>query len=151
MIRKANLKDIKHIQRLINYYAAKDLMIARSLNELFENLRDFWVYVDKGKVSGCAGLHVVGWEGLAEVKSLAVEKTKQKKGIGTQLVNQCLREAKELGIKKVFCLTYRPEFFKKLGFKKIDKAYLPHKIWVECCKCPKFPNNCKEIALIKKV
>jgi len=151
MIRKANLKDVKKMHNLINYYAAKDLMIARSLNELFENLRDFWVCEEKGNILGCAALHIVGWEGLAEIKSLAVERHKHRQGIGRRLVEQCLKEAKDLSIKKVFCLTYAPKFFKKLGFRIIDKAKLPHKIWIECCYCPKFPNNCKETALIKHI
>ena len=150
MIRKANIKDVKRIQELINYFAAKDLMIARSLNELYENIRDFWVWKEEGDILGCAGLHVTGWQDMAEIKSLAVDKSKHKKGIGSQLVLKCLEEAKELAVKKVFCLTYSPKFFMRLGFKKIAKAKLPQKIWVECCNCPKFP-DCKEIALIKNL
>ncbi|MCM8770725.1 MAG: N-acetyltransferase [Candidatus Omnitrophica bacterium] len=150
MIRKANIKDVKQIHKLINYFAAKDLMIARSLNELYENIRDFWVYEEKSKVVGCAALHVVGWQELAEIKSLAVEKRRQRKGIGKSLVLKCLEEASTLAVKKVFCLTYLPEFFMRFGFKKIDKSKLPHKVWIECCNCPKFP-DCKEIALVKEI
>jgi amino-acid N-acetyltransferase len=150
MIRKADIKDVKKMQGLINYFAAKDLMIARSLNELYENIRDFWVWEEKGKILGCAGLHVTGWQDLAEIKSLAVDKSKHRKSIGSQLVLKCLEEAKGLAVKKVFCLTYSPNFFMHLGFKKIAKARLPQKIWVECCNCPKFP-DCKEIALIKNL
>lgn len=149
-IRKATLKDVKHIQSLVNFYAAKDLMIARSLNELYENIRDFWVYTHAGKIIGCAGLHVTGWQDMAEIKSLAVDRARHKKGIGSQLVAQCITEAKALGVKQVFCLTYSPKFFMKLGFAKINKSRLPQKIWVECCNCPKFP-DCKEVALIKKI
>lgn len=150
MIRKAEIKDVKPIQKLINFYAGIDLMIARSLSELFENIRDFWVYEEKGRVLGCAGLHIIGWEGLAEIKSLAVDKISQRKGTGTELVKKCLEEAGRLGIKNVFCLTYSPDFFKHLGFRRINKNRLPHKIWAECCNCPKFP-DCKEVALIKKI
>jgi len=149
MIRKAAISDIKHIQSLINSFAEKDLMLARSLNELYENLRDFWVYEDRKRIVGCAALHV-SWEDLAEIKSLAVHKDWQRKGIGRDLILTCVEEAKELGAKKVFVLTYCHKYFSKLGFKRIKHSGLPHKIWAECINCPKFP-NCQEIALIKTI
>ncbi|MCX5710304.1 MAG: N-acetyltransferase [Candidatus Omnitrophica bacterium] len=149
MIRKAQVKDIKNIQALINIFAKQDLMLARSLNELYENLRDFWVVEENKKIIGCAAMHI-SWEDLAEVKSLAVAKNKQGKGIGKELVLACLKEGKELGAKKVFALTYKPEFFKKFGFKKVKHTSLPHKIWIECIRCCKFP-NCQEIALLKSL
>lgn len=149
MIRKAKISDIKQIQNLVNFFARKDLMLPRSLNELYENLRDYWVAEESGKILGCCALHV-SWDDLAEIKSLAVEKSKQKKGLGRELINICLDEAKKIGAKKVFVLTYKPEYFKKLGFKKIGHDKLPHKIWAECINCCKFP-NCAEIALIKNL
>lgn len=147
MIRKAKIKDIKQIQALIACFAKQDVMLPRSLNELYENIRDFWVIEDNGKISGCAALHI-SWDDLAEIKSLAVAKPKQKKGLGRDLALACLAEAQVLGAKKVFALTYRPEFFKKIGFKRIKHEALPHKIWAECINCCKFP-NCQEIALLK--
>ena len=147
MIRKAKIKDIKQIQQLIGYFAGLDVMLPRSLNELYENIRDFWVYEDKGKLSGCAALHI-SWDDLAEIKSLAVAKNKQAKGIGRDLVSACIAEARVMGAKKIFVLTYKPGFFKKIGFKKIKHDALPHKIWAECINCCKFP-NCQEIALLK--
>jgi len=150
MIRKAKIKEAKQIQGLINYYAAKNLMFSRPLNEIYENIRDFWVNKEHNKINSCCGLHIIGWEKLAEIKSLAVCKKKQRKGIAKSLVNKCFEEAKELGVKKIFVLTYVPSFFKKLGFKKISKSKLPHKIWAECCKCPRFP-DCDEEALIKTI
>jgi amino-acid N-acetyltransferase len=150
MNKKADIIDAKQIQSLINLYAAKDLMLPRSLNEIYDNIRDYWVCKENKKIMGCCGLHVVGWDNLAELKSLAVAKSKQRRGIARELVNSCLKEAKELKIKKVFVLTYIPAFFKKFGFKKIPKSRLPHKIWIECCQCPKFP-GCHEEALIKSI
>jgi amino-acid N-acetyltransferase len=149
VIRKAQIKDIKQIQELINVFAKQDLMLARSLNELYENIRDFWVIEENKKVIGCAAVHI-SWEDLAEIKSLAVAKNRQGKGIGRELVLNCLGEAKELGAKKVFVLTYKPDFFKKFGFKKVKHSSLPHKIWIECIRCCKFP-NCQEIALLKSL
>lgn len=149
MIRKAKIKDIKQIQGLINYFAQQDLMLPRSLNELYENLRDFWVFEESKKIVGCCALHI-SWENLAEIKSLAVQKNRQKKSIGKKLVSACINEARELGASKLFVLTYCPEYFKKLGFKKIRDSELPHKIWAECINCPKFP-DCQEVALIKNL
>lgn len=147
MIRKARIKDIRQIQSLINGFAKKDLMLPRSLNELYENIRDFWVNEERGRVTGCCALHV-SWDDLAEIKSLAVAAAWQKKGIGKRLVLTCLNEANEFGAAKVFVLTYRPDFFRKFGFKKIRHASLPHKVWAECINCSKFP-DCNETAMIK--
>ena len=148
-LRKARIGDIKQIQLLINYFAEQDLMLPRSLNELYDNLRDFWVCEENKKIVGCCALHV-SWESLAEIKSLAVAKDRQKKGIGTQLVSACIEEAKGLGAKKIFVLTYKPEFFRKFWFKRVTYSNLPHKIWAECINCPKFP-NCQEIAMVKQL
>jgi amino-acid N-acetyltransferase len=145
MIRKATIDDIKEIQELINYYAKQDSMLPRSLNELYENIRDFFVYEKKGKISGCCALHPT-WEDLAEIKSLAVKEAAHKKGIGAKLVKAALVDAKKLKVRKVFALTYVPKFFEKMGFKRIEHAKLPHKIWSECIKCVKFP-DCAENAL----
>ena len=147
MIRKAKIKDIKQIQELIAYFAKLDVMLPRSLNELYEHIRDFWVYEDKSKVVGCAALHI-SWDDLAEVKSVAVAKKFHGKRIGYNLVSACLAEAQAIGAKKVFVLTYKADFFKKLGFKRVKNSSLPHKIWAECINCCKFP-NCQEVAMLK--
>ena len=145
MIRKATIDDIKDMQELINFYAKQDRMLPRSLNELYENIRDFLVYEDDGRIIGCCALHIA-WENLAEVKSLAVEESSQKKGIGEMLVKEAIEDARKLNVKRIFALTYAPVFFEKLGFKRIEHSELPHKIWSECIKCIKFP-DCEEIAL----
>ncbi|MGB9711191.1 MAG: N-acetyltransferase [Thermodesulfovibrio sp.] len=145
-IRKAIVSDIRSIHRLINEFAKKGEMLPRSLNELYENIRDFFIAEENNEIKGVCALHIL-WEDLAEIRSLAVKKDSQKKGIGSLLVKKCLSEAKKLGVKKVFVLTYIPEFFKKTGFKELDKSKLPQKIWGDCIRCPKFP-ECDEIALI---
>ena len=151
MIRKAQIQDARKIHLLINGFAKKDLMMPRSLNEIFENIRDFWVALgEDAEIVGCAALHIVGWENLAEIKSLAVEKKFQKRGLGGQLIAACLTEAEDLKVHRVFALSYKPKFFKKFGFKIISKSRLPHKVWAECCNCPKFP-HCGEVALIKEI
>ncbi|HPX61764.1 MAG TPA: N-acetyltransferase [Deltaproteobacteria bacterium] len=146
MLRKAQMNDIKDIHKLLMDYASKGDMLSRSLSELYECLRDFNVYEEDGRLLGTAALHMV-WSDLAEVRSVAVVANSSKKGIGSMLVQACIDEARSLGLKKVFCLTYKPDFFAKLGFKLVDKSELPHKVWSDCLKCPKFP-DCDENAMI---
>ena len=148
-IRKAAISDVKEIQRLVNEFARKEQMIPRSVNELYENVRDFVVAEDKSGIVGACALHVL-WDDLAEVRSLAVKNEYQGKGIGSKMVRNCIREARALCIKRVFVLTYQPDFFRKLRFRDTDKAALPQKIWGDCIRCPKFP-ECDEHALIRKV
>lgn len=146
MIRKATLADVKAMQALINQYADSGQMLPRALNELYEHLRDFHVYEEAGLLVGVCALHV-SWDGLAEIRSLAVRKDSMKRGIGSELVRRCLEEAAELQVTRVFALTYQEGFFRKLGFTDVDKKELPHKIWTDCLNCVKFP-NCDEAALI---
>ena len=121
-------------------------MLARPLSEIYESIRDFFVIREGEKIIACAALHV-SWSDLAEIRSMAVAEDSQKKGLGAKLVAACLQEAEELGIKTVFCFTYRPEFFKRHKFVDIEKMELPRKVWTDCFRCPKFP-NCDETALI---
>lgn len=145
MIRKAHIPDVKEIHRLLLDYARDGLLLSRSLAELYESLRDFYVYEADGKVIGTAALNIC-WEDLAELRSLAVHPDYNGRGAGKELVQACLDEARRLGIRRVFALTYKQAFFEKLGFKVIEKSQLPHKIWGDCMKCAKFP-DCDEIAL----
>src|SRR5512135_996580 len=146
MIRKATLTDIKSIQSLVNQYADTGQMLPRTLNELYEHLRDFYVFEENGELIGVCALHV-SWDGLAEIRSLAVRKDRARRGIGSDLVRQCLSEAASLQVARVFVLTYQDVFFRKLGFSDVDKKELPHKIWTDCLNCIKFP-NCDESSLI---
>ncbi|MBN2190467.1 MAG: N-acetyltransferase [Candidatus Aureabacteria bacterium] len=148
-IRKAKISDTKQIHSLIKFYAEKGDMLARPLSLIYENIRDFWVATEEGLPIGCCALHVV-WGDLAEIKSLAVHESFMRQGIGTKLVQSCLKEAVEMEMKKVFALTYKPHYFEKLGFEKVSKEILPHKIWSECINCPKFP-DCDEIAVLKNL
>jgi amino-acid N-acetyltransferase len=141
------MSDVKGIHQLIAEYARKGDMLPRSLADIYENLRDYFVFEeDDGGLVGSAAIHIM-WEDLAEVRSLAVREGKMRRGIGTQLVESCISEAIVLGIGRVFALTYKPEFFEKLGFHIVDKAELPQKIWTDCLKCAKFP-DCDEVALV---
>ncbi len=144
---KARIGDVQQMHKLINSFADKDEMLARALSEIYENLRDFFVIRDRsGQVIACVALHIL-WEDLAEIRSLAVNHDKQDKGVGSVLVRACLNEAEELGIATVFCMTYKPSFFERHGFRQVDKMELPRKVWSECYRCPKFP-DCGEVGLI---
>ncbi len=144
-IRKARMGDVEAMHALINRHAKRGRMLARSRLELYENLRDFFVAAENRKVHGAAALHI-SWESLAEIKSVAVCDGAHRNGIGRRLVRACLKEAAGLGARKVFVLTYVPAFFEKLGFGRIDRAELPHRIWAECVRCPEFP-DCGEIPM----
>ena len=153
MIRNARMGDIKKIYEMLQYFADKDLLLGRSLSSLYDQLRDFSVYVEKAeddpdqeKLVGVCAMHIC-WDNLAEIRSLAVIDGYQGKGVGRQLVDKALSAADSYGITKVFTLTYQPEFFRRLGFKDIDKSELPHKVWSDCIQCSKFP-DCNEEALM---
>lgn len=149
MIRKAQLKDVKEIQLMIKQYSTRGDILPRSLSELYDHLRDFFVFIKNRKMVGICALHIC-WDDLAEIRSLAVKEEVRNKGIGAKLVKACLEESKLLGVNRVFALTYQPEFFEKLGFEKVDKTVLPHKIWTDCLKCIKFP-DCDEVAVMKEL
>jgi amino-acid N-acetyltransferase len=145
-IEKACIGDVSQMHQLINRFAERNEMLARSLSEIYENIRDYFVVREGDRIIACVALHVI-WEDLAEIKSLVVAETSHKQGVGSQLVKACLEEAKALGLSTVFCLTYKPAFFERVGFVQIDKVKLPQKVWTECFRCPKFP-NCDEVALV---
>jgi amino-acid N-acetyltransferase len=137
---------------LINGFAAKGLMLAKSRRQLYQNIRDFWVAEEVGEagertVVGCGALHII-WGDLGEIRSLAVDERHQSNGVGRRLGEALLREAGMLQLPRVFVLTYQKPYFERLGFRLVDKSTMPHKVWGECMDCPKFP-NCDELAMIK--
>ncbi|SDE17831.1 Amino-acid acetyltransferase [Sporomusa acidovorans DSM 3132] len=149
IFRKAKFSDVEDILKLINDYAEQGLMLPRARNTLYEGLREFILAEEDGKVVGIAALHLV-WEELGEIRALAVHPSKVKSGVGSKIVELLTEEAKLLGVKTLFALTYQPGFFAKLNFKEVPKESVPHKMWKECINCPKFP-NCDEIAMVKEL
>jgi amino-acid N-acetyltransferase len=145
-IRPAKVSDVKGIHALVEYYANNKEMLHRSLNAIYENIQEFVVLENDGKVIACGALHV-SWEDLAEIKALAVSEEYKRQGIGKEMVERLQKNAKELGIQKIFTLTFKPEFFKKLGYVETPKEMLPHKIWSECVNCYLFP-DCGEVPLL---
>ncbi|MBA7667689.1 Amino-acid acetyltransferase [subsurface metagenome] len=132
-VERARISDVAQMHELINSFAEKGEMLARSLSEIYENVRDYFVVREGEQVVACAALHVM-WSDLAEIKSVVVAEGSQGRDL-------------QLGIPTIFCLTYKPAFFESLGFSQLDKMELPRKVWSECYRCPKFP-DCDEVALI---
>lgn len=145
-LRRAVLADVPAIQRLVNEFAARGEMLPRALSELYENIRDYYVAENGREVVGCGALHVT-WEDLAEIKSVAVREECRGQGVGGELVQSCIADARGLGVPRLFVLTYIPDYFARFGFQPVEKADLPQKVWSECIRCPKFP-DCGEVGMI---
>lgn len=134
---------------LINHYAERKEMLPKTYDELYQRTRDFRLLVDRssGEVLACSHLDIFT-PVLAEVKSLAVKPEYQGQGYGKLMVEDCETEARELGIERIFALTYQVEFFKRVGYELIDINSLPEKVFKECVICP-FKDNCNESAVLK--
>ena len=145
-VRQAVIRDVPAMAGIINQFAATGEMLARSHHQLYQFVRDFAVISVEGEVIGCGALHVV-WEDIGEIRSLAVVEGWHGMGLGRRLVQSLLSDARDLGLPKVFALTYKQGFFQHMGFHLVPHELLPHKIWADCLNCPKFP-NCDEIAMM---
>lgn len=147
--RDAVFSDAEDIHKLLNGYAAEGLMLSRSRNSIYENLRDYIVAVDGDKVIGVGALHML-WERLGEVRSLAIASDYKKKNIGREIVRRLEEEGRRLGVETFFALTYQPGFFAKCDYAEIPNDSVPQKVWKECVHCPKYP-YCDEVAMMKKI
>ncbi len=127
MVRKAKTPDVPVIQRLVNFYAQKGDLLPRTLQELYERVREFYVFEQEGQIAGVCSLFIY-WADLAEIRSLAVEPEFEGRGIGRAVAEACLAEARDLLITRVFALTYKTAFFERLGFRVVNKIDLPEKI-----------------------
>jgi amino-acid N-acetyltransferase len=146
-VRKASMQDIPALLGLINGYAAKGIMLARTEFELSENMRDFSVAYVSGKLAGCGALHFYS-PTMGEIRSLAVAENFKTHGVGRLIVDALVYEAKMYGLDAVFAFTYVPGFFAKVGFNEVERGELPLKAWKDCLRCPKF-HSCDEIAVLR--
>jgi len=147
---RASVADAEAIHDLVNTFARRGEMLPRTMSEVYQNLRDFYVMHDEqGRAVACGGLHIL-WADLGEIKSLAVREDLQGRQLGGRIGDACIEEARGIGLTTGFALTYRPGFFEKLGFVQADVMTLPRKVWGECYRCPKFP-TCNEIALVREL
>jgi len=147
IIRKAIMTDVVRMQSLINLHAGSGVMLPKSLNQLYENLRDFVVLEKDGEVIACGALHFF-WEDLAEIRSLAVDPDHAKNGYGAKIVKNLIEQAKEFRIKRVFALTLVDKFFAKLDFTEVPHSELPQKVYKDCINCVKL-GCCDEIAMVR--
>ena len=145
--RTATFRDVESIHKIVNAYAEQGLMLARSRNSIYETLRDFVLAEDQGEVVGVGALHLV-WDELAEIRAMAISPDYAGKGIGYKIVQQLMEDARKLGVKTLFTLTYQPGFFVFFGFYEVPKEQLSQKVWKDCINCSKFP-NCDEIAMVR--
>ena len=148
IIRKARMSDVREIHTLLLKAADEGLLLPRSLRQLYSHLRDFYVVEpgEGGPVAGCCALAII-WEGAGEIRSLVVAPEYRGKGFGKALTEHCIEEARELGLGRVFALTYQVEFFDNLGFVEVTKEALPQIVWSDCINCPRFP-DCDEHAML---
>ena len=157
---KAQIRDVEEILELVNVFANSNLMLPRGPQYLYENIRDFVIASDRNVpvysltetrevlhlIVACGSLHVL-WEDIAEVRALAIHPDYQHLGLGSKLVQFMKQEARQLGIKRLFTFTLTEDFFKTLGFKKIERNSLPPKVWGECSRCPKY-FKCDEVGMV---
>ncbi len=167
LVRRATENDIPEIVRLVNFFAGRGVMLPRDAEDIKKYLGNFCVAVlpcsvsdvaggsadmseGEAKLAGCAAARDFGG-GLYEVRSLAVDESCHRKGVGRKLVSFLEKRLKEekLGT-RLFALTVRPDFFTRLGFKTVDKSLFPEKIWSDCVNCPK-RECCDEVAVLKEL
>ena len=146
MVRKAKPTDGPAILRLVNVYAGKGDLLPLTPQELHDRIDDFHVFEQDGQIAGVCSLFVYGAE-LAEIRSLAVWPEYEGKGIGRAVTEACIAIARDLSIRRVFALTYKPAFFERMEFRVVDRLSLPEKVWKDCLKCSKL-YHCDEVAVL---
>ncbi len=131
-IRRARTSDVRELRRLLDQYVQQRILLDKAPVVLYEDIQEFWVAERDadGQVVGCGALHVM-WEDLAEVRTLAVDRELKGAGVGHQLLRQLLQTARELGVRKVFCLTFEVDFFAKHGFVEIGETPVETDVYME--------------------
>ncbi|MFQ5611888.1 MAG: N-acetyltransferase [Anaerolineae bacterium] len=146
-VRKATLTDVPQMAQLVDYFAQRGEILPRPPGTIYESLREWVVAEDGGRIVGCGSLLIV-WADLAEIRSLVVAPGMQGRGLGRGMIERLLAEARQLGLPKVFALTRKEGFFRRLGFSLTQRDALPRKVWKDCIHCPKFV-GCDEVGVIK--
>jgi amino-acid N-acetyltransferase len=144
--RLAVLSDVPYIHGIIEPYSYEGVLLPRSVAELCENVRDFVVTEEEGRIVGCGALHLYGTH-LAEIRSIAVPPPSRRRGIGRSLVAALMEESRRHGVTCVCLFTRTPDFFKRLGFEIARRELLPDKIYKDCVHCPRL-TDCDEIAMV---
>jgi amino-acid N-acetyltransferase len=152
LVRKARVTDVADVYSLLKDLAGEGLLLPRSYSSLYEMLQTLYVAESRDPAGGIlgAGALQVSWEDLAEVRSLAVREDCRGRGVGRAITAAVEADARELRIRRMFALTYVPEFFFRLGYRQVSLDSLPQKIWAVCFNCVHYP-DCKEIAVVKEL
>jgi amino-acid N-acetyltransferase len=145
--RDALLPDAERIHELISNYSGDGTLLPRTFAEICENVRDFVVLEDRGRIIGCGALHLYG-QHLAEIRSITVEPDHQRSGGGKRIVKALLEEAERHGVTGICLFTRKPAFFAQLGFTIAQREDLPDKIHKDCCVCPRY-HCCDEVAMVR--
>jgi len=162
-IQKAQIRDVEEIIELVNGFAARNLMLPRGPQYVYENIRDFVIASDRNVpvysiaetreilhlLVACGSLHVL-WDDIGEIRALAIHPDYQHLGLGSKLIELMKEEARQLGLKHLFTFTLTEDFFKRLGFKRQGRDELPPKVWGECSRCPKY-FKCDEIGMVLEI
>jgi amino-acid N-acetyltransferase len=147
MIRKAKITEVPEIRRVLAEASRVGEVLPRTLANLYSQVRDYSVLrEDEGPIIGVVALHV-SWDDLGEIRSLVVAPEHKGQGLGRRLVESCLEEARQLGLRQVFVLTASPNFFARFGFRLFPREALPPIVWADCVECVKFP-DCDEIPMM---
>ncbi len=145
-IRRARLPDVKAIVGVTREFGEEGIMIPLSIGDTLERLRAFQVAEkEDGTIVGCVAVDAT-WDALVEIRSLAVRRDFHRLGVGRMLMDAALADAREFGAEEAFTLTYVPDFFARFGFSVVSRDTLPHKVWLACVKCPRFP-DCGEVPM----
>ena len=129
VVRRARTGDVRRIKQLVDHYAGR-VLLAKELVTLYEAVQEFWVAECDGDVVGCGALHVL-WEDLAEVRTVAVAPQAAGRGVGRAIVSRLVGVARDLGLARVFVLTFETEFFGRHGFVKIDGTPVSQQVYDE--------------------
>jgi amino-acid N-acetyltransferase len=128
VIREARTSDVATIRQLVDTYSTNRILLSKATVTLFEDIQEFYVAELDGQVVGCGALHVL-WEDLAEVRTLAVDPDHRRHGIGHQLLERLIEQARHVGVARVFTLTFEVEFFATHGFGEIEGTPIPHDVF----------------------
>ncbi len=145
--REAVLPDAEQIHQLISAHFETGTLLPRTFPEICENVRDFVVVADGGKIVGCGALHLYGVH-LAEIRSITVAPAYRHKGAGLLLIRKLLKQAAKHKVSCVCLFTRIPEFFSRLGFSIVRREDIPDKLYKDCCVCPKL-HCCDEVAMVR--
>jgi amino-acid N-acetyltransferase len=128
-VRRATTRDVGAIRALVDQYAGKVLLVKETVT-LYEDVQEFWVAVDDDKIVGCGALHIL-WEDLGEIRTVAVDREAKRRGIGGLIVNRLIEHGRELGIERIFVLTFETSFFSRHGFREIEGTPVTPEVYTE--------------------